>query len=57
MYSFMQAMNGKYGLQLETYHDLFDWSVEHLEEFWGECWSFCGIRSRRGFDEVCCGFF
>ena len=43
MYQFMQAMNTKHGLAMETYLDLWNWSVEDLELFWTEIWEYFDI--------------
>ena len=33
MYQFMETMNTQHGLALQTYLDLWQWSVENLELF------------------------
>ena len=43
MYQFMQAMNTKHGLAMETYLDLWHWSVDDLELFWTEIWEYFDI--------------
>jgi hypothetical protein len=53
MHAFRELINCKYGLQLDHYEDLHKWSVEHLNEFWSECWDFVGIRGDKGTGEVC----
>ncbi len=40
MYAFMTAMNAKHGLSMETYLDLWRWSVADLELFWTEIWDY-----------------
>lgn len=43
MYQFMQAMNTKHGLTMQSYLDLWDWSVDDLEVFWTEIWEYFEI--------------
>ena len=43
MYQFMQAMNAKHGFAMETYLDLWQWSVDDLEMFWTEIWEYFDI--------------
>lgn len=40
---FRRLINRKYGLKLETYDDLHRWSVDELETFSVEVWTFCGM--------------
>src|SRR4051812_29350476 len=39
----------KHGLELNTYPEFYQWTVEHPEEFWSEVWEWCGvIASKKG---------
>jgi hypothetical protein len=55
MWGFKAAINTKYGLNLETYDDLYRWSIENISQFWAETWSFCGVEASQQFKKV--GFF
>lgn len=44
---FRDAVNRKHQLQLNTYNELHDYSVNHLNEFWLDVWDFCGIKSSK----------
>ena len=33
-YAFIQAVNQKFSISLESYHELYQWSVAHKEHFW-----------------------
>ncbi|MFY0664890.1 MAG: acetoacetate--CoA ligase [Natronospirillum sp.] len=49
MTEFMHAMNYQYGLDLSTYDELFDWSVDQHESFWNSFWDYSGIvASQKG---------
>jgi acetoacetyl-CoA synthetase len=52
MTEFMRKVNGKYGLHLKTYEDLYRWSIDSLSEFWSEVWDFTGVTVSKPFDEV-----
>src|SRR5918999_5956264 len=46
---FARQVARKRRLELNSYHDVYRWSVERPEQFWAEVWDFCGvIASRRG---------
>jgi len=46
--AFITALNAAYKLNLRTYHDLWQWSIDNLEEFWDAIWQFCGVIGERG---------
>jgi acetoacetyl-CoA synthetase len=52
MMRFLQAANTEYELQLESFTDLYRWSVDKLEDFWSLFWDWSPIRCERRFDEV-----
>lgn len=43
MAQFMEAMNTKHGLAMETYLDLSQWSISDLEVFWTDIWQYFDI--------------
>ncbi|MBC7803384.1 MAG: acetoacetate--CoA ligase [Candidatus Parcubacteria bacterium] len=46
---FARAMARKYHLEDHGYAVFYQWSVDHMEEFWSELWDYCGvIASRKG---------
>lgn len=47
MYRFMQDMNSKHGLAMQTYPDLWQWSVDELELFWTEIWDYYDIIGQK----------
>lgn len=49
---FIAQVNHTFGLALESYFDLYHWSVEHIPEFWASVWKFAGIQASRGYDVV-----
>lgn len=52
MYRFMVHVNEKYDDHLSSYDELWQWSVDHVADFWGTFWEFSGIRFSRGYDRV-----
>ncbi len=52
MYAFMTGVNKKYETDCSEYNALWEWSVNHLPEFWAEMWDFAGIKASEEFDEV-----
>jgi acetoacetyl-CoA synthetase len=47
MTEFMQRVNQKYHLDLQTYDDLFNWSIDQIGDFWSETWDFTGIVAEK----------
>jgi acetoacetyl-CoA synthetase len=49
---FMRWLKEHRGLHLETYDDLWRWSVTDLETFWGSVWDFFGVQASTPFERV-----
>ena len=45
---FIDALNQAYKLKLRDYHELWRWSVEHIEAFWDALWQYSGVIGDRG---------
>lgn len=52
MWRFLENVNEKYDMNLQTYADLHRWSVENVASFWEQVWHFTGIVASKGFDNV-----
>jgi acetoacetyl-CoA synthetase len=52
MYQYMRAMSNKTDQSYDTYSKLYDWSVNHIEEFWNSIWELADIRHSKKFDAV-----
>jgi acetoacetyl-CoA synthetase len=44
MYRFMTRVNERYGKNFTEYSPLWEWSVDHLEDFWTTAWDFLDIK-------------
>ncbi len=49
---FRLATNARYGLTLKDYSDLYQWSVDHHEQFWSDFWDSSGILAQRKGDQI-----
>jgi acetoacetyl-CoA synthetase len=49
---FIGFVNGKHGLEMNSYDQLWKWSVENIPDFWAAMWEFAEIKASRGYDEV-----
>jgi acetoacetyl-CoA synthetase len=49
---FMEFAERRNGLSLAGYEDLWRWSVQDLEGFWGAIWEFFELRSHADFERV-----
>ncbi|EEY21611.1 acetoacetyl-CoA synthase [Verticillium alfalfae VaMs.102] len=46
------AASRKYGLQLNDYPAVYQWSIDNVAAFWEEVWHFSGVKASKSFDEV-----
>ncbi|TAK32957.1 MAG: acetoacetate--CoA ligase [Chloroflexota bacterium] len=49
---FIGVVNEKYDLRIRSYAQLYDWSVEHIPDFWATIWDYAGIKASRPYDVV-----
>jgi acetoacetyl-CoA synthetase len=52
MTRFIDFINKKYDLKIESYFQLYKWSIENIPDFWAAMWEFGGIISSRKYDKV-----
>lgn len=52
MYRFMMEVNEKFDKDFKDYPALWEWSVNHLEDFWATTWDFIDIKASRSFDKA-----
>lgn len=50
--AFMRAVNDRYDIHLSTYQELYDWSIEHISDFWSLVWDYAGTIASKKFDRV-----
>lgn len=48
VFHFLRRINAKYGLQLESYADLYEWSTSKIDDFWGSVWDETEIIGHKG---------
>lgn len=44
---FIWKVNEKFGLEIEDYSQLYNWSIDDIPEFWASMWDFAGIKASR----------
>jgi len=49
---FTSFVNEKYGKNLKSYSELYDWSISSSPDFWTSVWEFGDIRCSRPYDQV-----
>jgi len=52
MTKFIDFVNKKYGLNIDSYFQLNDWAAENIPDFWAAMWEFGGIIASRGYEKV-----
>jgi len=49
---FIGFVNGKHGLEMNSYAQLHNWSVENIPDFWAAMWEFGEMKASQGYAEV-----
>ena len=49
---FIREVNSRHKLNIDSYADLYKWSVENIPNFWTDVWDFAEIKSSQRFDSV-----
>jgi acetoacetyl-CoA synthetase len=49
---FIYAVNARHGLNLDSYTELYHWSIEYIPDFWAAVWDFAEIKALRQYDQV-----
>ena len=52
MTKFIDFVNKKHGLEINSYAQLYNWSIEKITDFWAAMWEFAQIKAFRGYDKV-----
>lgn len=52
MKQFIRIVNEQYEKNFAEYEDLYNWSVENIEDFWKAIWDYSNIRHLQTFDKV-----
>ena len=52
MTRFISFVNKKHGLDISSYDELYDWSIEKIPDFWAAMWEFVPIKASKTYDEV-----
>lgn len=49
---FRHHVNRRLSLDLSNYEELYAWSCDRYDQFWGEVWHFCGVVASKQFETV-----
>ena len=49
---FTDFVNEKYGLKIESYWQLYDWSIGSIPDFWASMWEFADLKASHRYDRV-----
>ncbi|UCH69647.1 MAG: hypothetical protein JSV29_05150 [Candidatus Bathyarchaeota archaeon] len=52
MTKFIDRVNKKYGLEIDSYPQLYNWSIHNISDLWATMWEFGKIKASRGYDKV-----
>jgi len=49
---FIHFINKKHNLKIESYTQLYNWSITNISDFWAAVWDFCEIKASRKYNKV-----
>jgi len=52
MTRFIDFVNRRYGLDVDSYAQLYEWSIENMLDFWATMWEFGEIKASHAYQEV-----
>ena len=52
MFRFMTLINQCYGTSFTSYAELYQWSVDHIPEFWRQMWDFASIKASVPYERI-----
>ncbi len=52
MFQFMGLVNARFGKEFNNYQQLYQWSIDHIPEFWDLMWNFAGIIASVSYSQV-----
>ena len=52
MTRFIEFINRKYGLSIDGYFQLYNWSIENIPDFWASMWEFSKVIASQTYDVV-----
>ncbi len=50
--SFLDFLSAKHSLLFSDYHELYQWSIDNISEFWETIWNYSGIISSEPYDSI-----
>jgi acetoacetyl-CoA synthetase len=53
MMDFVRFINKKYDNNFKYYQELYDWSVENIEDFWESVWEYSGVIYSEEYHSIC----
>ena len=52
MEAFRLQVNSRFDINLKDYHQLYDWSINHVSDFWKATWDYMSIKYSNDYSEV-----
>ncbi|WDP91729.1 MAG: acetoacetate--CoA ligase [Desulfobacter sp.] len=52
MYDFMTRVNNRFDKDFSAYPELWEWSVDNLEDFWAAAWDYLDITASKPYEQV-----
>ncbi|KAI9923474.1 hypothetical protein AWENTII_010043 [Aspergillus wentii] len=52
IYDFMKRSSQKYGVPLDNYNDLWQWSISETAKFWEEVWHYTAVKAHKPYERV-----
>jgi acetoacetyl-CoA synthetase len=52
MTAFIDFVNKRFNLEINSYSQLYEWSIENIQNFWAAMWDYGGIIASQGYEMV-----
>jgi len=52
MTKFIDYVNKRYGLKIDSYNELHEWSINNLSGFWASMWDFGEVKASKPYDTI-----
>jgi acetoacetyl-CoA synthetase len=52
MTKFIDLVNKGYGQKIDSYNELYEWSIDNLEDFWSSMWEFADVKASKPYDTI-----
>ena len=52
LYHYQQWLSSNHGLKFNSYHELWEWTINNIEDFWESIWNYFDVISHSQYTKV-----